>query len=215
MFPPVSDAPPSDAPAGDGVTRATAMQRAIDAGESLTSIGKRYGISRQRVWQIVNPEKAHAQNSVSRTKRLVRANRCQSCQRRARCQSHHPDYRHRYRVIWLCPKCHAREHKMLAAPRRAALWALKMCERQRLRDTGAALRRSHAKAMYHARGLRAVGVLRGLAATLGRSPSYRELATAILGKQFTNQNGVVHLAAWLGRIANVLSAKNSNERRHG
>lgn len=86
------------------------IRQAARAGVSLTTLAHRYGVSRQRIWQIVHLARAQAQNAVSQARkrgRLQRPDRCEGCQRRGRqLETHHEDYAQRLSVRWLCPPCH-------------------------------------------------------------------------------------------------------------
>lgn len=77
--------------------------------ESLSEIGAKYGISRQRVSQIIFNEKHRARNVTKiaiKNGKLVRPEKCQSCGIPCKPESHHEDYSKPLEVEWLCIKCH-------------------------------------------------------------------------------------------------------------
>jgi hypothetical protein len=90
------------------------ITQAVLAGEAMTEVAGRYGISRQRVEQIVNRDKARARDLA---KSLKRPAKCERCGRRDNVDAHHPDYTQPLVVNWLCQPCHVAEHVAL---RRAA-----------------------------------------------------------------------------------------------
>lgn len=56
-----------------------------------------------------NPEKVIAQNAVGhalRTGKLTRPNKCSKCGVSCKPDAHHPNYKQKLRVIWVCKKCH-------------------------------------------------------------------------------------------------------------
>lgn len=82
------------------------IQRAL-AGESYAAIGAELGISRQRVEQILNPDKHRARHLAARA--LPNKETCEDCGRRTRkIAKHHDDYDAALDVRWLCGKCHSR-----------------------------------------------------------------------------------------------------------
>lgn len=78
-----------------------------------SQLSKKFGISKQRLDQILNPEKHQCR---WRTHHLVKAgkiqkpSKCSDCNRSARVEAHHPDYSNPRIVIWLCKKCHCKIH---------------------------------------------------------------------------------------------------------
>lgn len=80
------------------------------SGETFTAIGKEFGISHQRVDQIVNQDRHRARHAVARAVkdgRLSKPAKCEYCLRRPVEQAHHSDYSKRLEVMWLCGICHA------------------------------------------------------------------------------------------------------------
>lgn len=69
-------------------------------------------ISRQRMWQLQNPEKARAQmqaNEAIKAGKLIRQC-CSKCGRPDKVHGHHDDYSKPLDVRWLCAACHRRYH---------------------------------------------------------------------------------------------------------
>ena len=80
------------------------------------AIGRIVGLSRQRVDQLLHPEKARARAAVHRAVRSGRLRRpaiCDRCGRGGRIEAHHDDYSRRLVVRWLCQLegCHGRGGK--------------------------------------------------------------------------------------------------------
>lgn len=44
---------------------------------------------------------------------LIRPTKCSVCQSEGRIEGHHPDYSKPLEVMWLCTRCHVKEHKRL------------------------------------------------------------------------------------------------------
>lgn len=69
-------------------------------------------------WREANREKYlahHAVNiAVSRGK-IEKPTKCERCGAAGTIHGHHPDYKDRLRVEWLCRSCHNEEHRRLAA----------------------------------------------------------------------------------------------------
>lgn len=61
-----------------------------------------------------NPEKYIAEYTVSnaiKLGKLIRPDICQKCGRAGHIEAHHPDYSKSLSVVWLCKKCHGKEHR--------------------------------------------------------------------------------------------------------
>lgn len=90
-------------------------------GKSLSEIGRVFGISRNRVWQIVN-DKLGGRDQMREKARIRDGNKCCSCgsgPNGRKLDAHHldPDERRtrKYdrdisRIVTLCHKCHCRLH---------------------------------------------------------------------------------------------------------
>lgn len=86
------------------------IRRRVRAGETLSAVGADYGISRQRVEQIVNVTATRARGIASdalRAGHITKPAVCQLCGQRDALQMHHADYDHPLAVVWLCTQCHA------------------------------------------------------------------------------------------------------------
>jgi hypothetical protein len=85
------------------------IRKMRQAGHTLADIGQRFNISKQRVDQILNPEKAKARVAVAECLRrgwLIRPEVCQSCGDPGEIEAHHDDYSKPLEVRWLCKSCH-------------------------------------------------------------------------------------------------------------
>jgi hypothetical protein len=105
---------------------------------TTTEMVAHFSMSRQRINQIVHPERTKARASVARAirgKRLVRAKRCEHCGRRCKrsqIEAHHSDYAKPLEVQWLCWTCHKaadRENGTTYARRFPAPTPVIVCER--------------------------------------------------------------------------------------
>ena len=81
----------------------------------MIQIAARMGIgSRQRVEQLLQPEKHHARtvlNYAVRVGRITRPLSCQDCGgQNRRLHAHHANYSRPLTVDWLCVACHSRAH---------------------------------------------------------------------------------------------------------
>lgn len=82
--------------------------RRVRAGERVNAIAREFGLSRQRVSQILNGE-AHRARTLSRRKlRGSKPDRCERCGDGHSVQAHHTDYSAPLVVEWLCGRCHTR-----------------------------------------------------------------------------------------------------------
>ena len=89
---------------------------------------KRIDITRNMVIQYAknNPEKARAGSAIHnelRSGRMVKPSVCEHCgnepEKTHILQGHHSDYTKPLEVVWLCPRCHAIEHRRLRAEAKA------------------------------------------------------------------------------------------------
>src|SRR6266436_1025182 len=68
----------------------------------------------RRKWRKNNREAALAHLAVQfalRRGRLVKPKRCEDCNAEVPLQGHHPNYKERLNVIWLCAACHKKAHR--------------------------------------------------------------------------------------------------------
>ncbi|MDQ3045139.1 MAG: hypothetical protein M3R06_08320 [Chloroflexota bacterium] len=80
-----------------------------EAGEHLQYIANLFGVSRQRIDQIVNEAQQRARQKVSdalANGRVVRPAKCERCEVDGVVEAHHPDYSQPLAVEWLCHPCH-------------------------------------------------------------------------------------------------------------
>ena len=95
--------------------RRRTARRLIATGWTPRMVAEFWGISRERVWQLLRYDRYLARKAAQTAMRngtLVRPERCQRCRRDAdRIEAHHPNHRDRFVVRWLCPSCHKREHR--------------------------------------------------------------------------------------------------------
>lgn len=79
-------------------------------GFAMSAIGAKFGISRQRVNQILAPEKHDARMLIRRKLaigEIVRPSNCEGCgDIWAELEAHHEDYSKPLDVKWLCLECH-------------------------------------------------------------------------------------------------------------
>ncbi|MES2367165.1 MAG: hypothetical protein V4563_14910 [Pseudomonadota bacterium] len=78
--------------------------------------------ARRRKWlleyHLKNPEKIQARQTLNnrvRNGQITKPKRCEGCRKVRKLHAHHADYSKRLEVKWLCPDCHAEEHRKLAA----------------------------------------------------------------------------------------------------
>ena len=67
-------------------------------------------------WRQMFPEKVAAYVKFQKALRkgnIIRAEKCQRCQRLVRTQGHHANYENVLKVEWLCASCHKLEHSSL------------------------------------------------------------------------------------------------------
>ena len=90
--------------------------------ESPTQVGGRLGLSRQRLYQLRNPDIARASHALQRALKRGRISRSTCCEKcgttEAPIHGHHPDYTLRLDVTWLCIECHRDLHKAIQRERR-------------------------------------------------------------------------------------------------
>jgi hypothetical protein len=67
------------------------------------------------MWIELNPIKRlahHALNNAVRDGKLIKPKSCQQCSKTGRIHGHHCDYAKVFDVLWLCPACHMKWHKV-------------------------------------------------------------------------------------------------------
>ncbi len=89
--------------------RTKAIRAMRQDGLTLALIGARFGLSRQRVWQLLNPEKTRAHHLAAHLSPT--GNLCERCEQARPLERHHPDYSKPKDVRWLCRKCHDKAHE--------------------------------------------------------------------------------------------------------
>ena len=104
-------------------TAARALQLAVAVeGKSQSSEAINLGISRQRLHQMLHPERTRARSLAykhARDGKIPKPAKCSGCQRRKKLQMHHPDYSKPLSVLWLCSKCHGKAHRTANGKSRA------------------------------------------------------------------------------------------------
>ncbi len=83
----------------------------FNRGVAVAEIGEMFRVSRQRIDQIISPEKHFARQAVTqalKNGRLVRE-KCRVCSSE-QSEAHHPDYSKPLEIMWLCKKHHMAEH---------------------------------------------------------------------------------------------------------
>lgn len=90
----------------------------ISNGMSLADIGRRYGISRQAVYNAIYHERKVARNKAEYAIKkglLRRKDHCEHCLRHQRfagqIEMHHHDYAKPLEVTFLCRSCHTAHHR--------------------------------------------------------------------------------------------------------
>ena len=85
-----------------------------EAGLSRIEIAKRIGLSRQRIDQLLQPEKHHARIMLCHHVKIgtiKRPERCSLCGAKCETEAHHCDYSRPLYVDWLCVPCHALQER--------------------------------------------------------------------------------------------------------
>jgi hypothetical protein len=89
------------------------IERMRAEGCTFAEIAKRFGLSRQRICQILKPDRVLAQQAKNRAikKGIIKIpERCSNCNKNKKLHAHHPDYSKPLDVVWLCPRCHGMAH---------------------------------------------------------------------------------------------------------
>lgn len=90
-----------------------AVALAIERRKPIRSVAASFGITRQRLDQIINPLHLKAREMVSKAIKsglLIRPDSCQECQSHGKVFAHHSDYSKPLCVVFLCHKCHLDKH---------------------------------------------------------------------------------------------------------
>lgn len=102
--------------------RLAKINRWREQGWTLQKIGDQFGITRQRVEQLIRTERHHARvivyQAIARGT-LVKPPTCSRCEAMTALQAHHEDYLQPLVVEWLCAPCHAIVHPHHPKVRRA------------------------------------------------------------------------------------------------
>lgn len=101
-------------PSVDSVVREAEVKRLRAQGATLSSIGKRYGLTRQSIDQILNAEKKAARSLINHLiarGRITRPKFCSWCGSSVDIEAHHPAYEYPMFVLWLCADCHTQVEK--------------------------------------------------------------------------------------------------------
>lgn len=81
-----------------------------------TNIAKHMGVTRNRIDQILSPEKHKARQktrTLIKTGKLKRPKICPYCRKRKFTEAHHQNYNDIWDILWLCSACHKFEHQTL------------------------------------------------------------------------------------------------------
>lgn len=93
-------------------------------GKTLKEIGKVFGVSHQRVSQILNPEKHRSRALIAynvSVGKIIKPLVCDGCGKVKKLEAHHEDYSKPLDVSWLCKKCHSEKPRERAANKMAAV----------------------------------------------------------------------------------------------
>jgi len=77
-------------------------------GYTLNELGRLFGLTRQRIDQIVNREKARARG-IAWSRPMPDGQKCQECGEPAE-ERHHDNYDEPLDFMWLCRQCHKEKH---------------------------------------------------------------------------------------------------------
>lgn len=86
-----------------------------EIGMPHTRIAELFGISHQRVDQILNPHKHRARGALNHyvnKGKIIKPKKCSKCCSVSNIHGHHYDYEKPLDVEWLCGKCHGKIHSL-------------------------------------------------------------------------------------------------------
>lgn len=168
--------------------RNTEIVRLFSLGRSMAALSRQFEITRQRIDQIVQPAKAKARAQLSRAierGEVERGGCCAMCGATDDIEAHHDDYGLPLAVRWLCVQCHHEHHdgqriSYRRHPRRRVVRTCAGCGAG-FRVTPASNRvvcstscRGRAQSNRISDDV-LLGVLRDMAARLGRTPTSTEV----------------------------------------
>lgn len=87
-------------------------------GMSKSELARMFGVSHQRISQILNPKAHKARQKVN--EKLTAPLYCEACDGETKLHAHHPDYDKPLTVVWLCISCHAKLHSSLRSQENVA-----------------------------------------------------------------------------------------------
>ena len=105
-------------------------------GTNLADLAWYFGVSRQRIDQVVHPERTAAHktlNSALYKGLLVRPWECEGCEKQGKTAAHHEDYGYPLDVRWYCRRCHYNVH-LKTQPVRFAVKELPQLMKQRQQE---------------------------------------------------------------------------------
>ena len=97
---------------GSGPALLPQIASRLETGFTQTQIAKEFGLTRQRIWAIVNNDKFKVQKLVRVAilrGELSVPEKCEKCGGTSRLEAHHDDYSKPLAVRWLCKSCHVAE----------------------------------------------------------------------------------------------------------
>lgn len=89
--------------------RNEAIRIAVEDGEEPNIVAARFGISRQRVNQILHRNRYNSRQKLHSSKNrgvVTPPEYCSMCGLKTGLEAHHPDYSKPLEVVWVCHECH-------------------------------------------------------------------------------------------------------------